>query len=290
MNSRFILFDALACLYRSFYAIKQLSTRAGVPTNAVYGFIRLVQQIMSQRQPGYICVAFDGGLPKERLELHEGYKAQRPPMPEALRSQLPLVEEFLCVSGIKWLRREGAEADDIIATLAGKFRDKVDEILVVTSDKDAFQLVDLKTKIMNPAGSHEIWDADWVKNKTGVSPSGIVDWLSLVGDSSDNIPGVPGIGTKTAADLLGRFASLEGIYEHISEISSQRIRTSLEASRDIALRNRKLVKLQDGLDLQVDLDGLMPGPQDTGRLMALYEKLEFKSLLEKLRNSEFLFK
>jgi DNA polymerase I len=287
-NQRLVVIDALSCLYRFFFAIRGLSGRDKEPTNALFGMLRFLDQIVQEWDPEYWVVIFDGGVPKERRALLPQYKANRPPMPPDLKSQLPLVEEFLDRAGIPRIRVEGEEADDLIASMALRARrEGCPEIYLATADKDMFQLVDENIKVLPPSGM--LMNSAEVRKKTGVSPCCIVDWLSLRGDSSDNIPGVPGVGEKTAASLLDHFGSIKGIYDRLDEVERERIRAALGEHRAVVDRNLQLVKLRTDLELPVKW-------QDASRKAIRREEVEpflerhgLMSFLKKLREQGDLF-
>jgi DNA polymerase-1 len=282
-GERLLLVDGTALLYRSFYAIRSLSTRAGLPTNAVYGFVKLTGQLLRVWKPTHVIVAFDGGSPASRLDRLPSYKANRKPMPPDLRSQIPLAESYLDCAGLARLRLEGQEADDVIATLAAQARaDGADRVLIAAHDKDLYQLVDETVHIVAQAGGEDEMGAAEVQAKMGVSPVQIVDWLALVGDSSDNIPGVQGIGPKTAATLLGEFGNLDALLASLDRVPNERIRSALRSAREIAVRNRELVRLRTDLDCGLRWVDSLQRPCRTAELLALYEKLEFRSLAREI--------
>lgn len=283
-----ILVDGTAVLYRSFFAIKNLSTRDGRPTNAVFGFVRLMGQILRARKPTHWFVALDGGLPEERLELLEEYKAQRPRMPDDLREQSVTIERYLDLAGIPWLRKQGEEADDVLASLVEQCRPRASRIYIATSDKDLFQLVDEQVRILPLGGKTGVLDCEGVRGKTGVAPVHIPEWLALVGDSSDNIPGVPGVGAKTAAALLNEYGSLDGLWERMDEIRSERTRTALREHRDVVLRNIEIVTLKKGLDTGTSWEQMEVREPDPAKLVPFFEELEFHSLAQELREQPLL--
>ncbi len=243
MSDSFVIYDGLSLIYRSFFAIKKLNAPDGFPTNALFGFIKTLNQINKRWKPNRHLVALDGGSPKQRLDLLPEYKANRTPMPDDLRKQLPIIEEYLVLSGIPFLRQIGREADDIIASVAISASVSGAEVMIASSDKDLFQLVDDRVSMIMPLQPDQLFKAADVQCKMGVSPSQIVDLLSLTGDSADNIDGVDGIGKKTAADLLKEFNTIDGIFENISRIKSDRIRSLLLGKRDLLERNRNIVRL-----------------------------------------------
>lgn len=242
-ETRLLLVDGLAGAYRFFYAIPGLTTKAGEPTNAVLGFVRMMQQFARVWNPTHWAVVFDGGTPPARLALVPGYKANRKPMPDALRAQLPILNTYLDAAGITGVRLDACEADDVIATLARRAADAGVDVRIATGDKDLFQLVDDHVRIVSLAGEPKTMDAAAVAEKTGVQPAQIPDWLALTGDSADNIGGVPGIGPKTAARLLSEFGGLTQVYARLGEVESPKIRQLLEAHRDTVDRNLKMVRL-----------------------------------------------
>ncbi|MFH1969936.1 MAG: 5'-3' exonuclease H3TH domain-containing protein, partial [Verrucomicrobiota bacterium] len=215
MSSSLLLVDALGIAYRAFYAITGLTTAAGRPTNAVYGFIKTIMQMERIWRPSHKLVVFDGGAPVERLKLLATYKAQRPAMPPALRAQLPAIDAWLDAAAIAHVRLEGREADDVVASVALQAAAAGLDVLVASSDKDLLQMVTPTIAVVMPGKVTEKMGTAEVLAKTGVRPDQVVDWLALMGDSSDNIPGVPGIGAKTAAKLLQQWQSLANVLDHV---------------------------------------------------------------------------
>jgi DNA polymerase I len=281
-----VLVDGFAVIYRAFYAIRNLSTADGVPTNALFGFVRMLQQLKQEWRPTHWAVVFDGGLPKRRMDLLPSYKAQRPSMPDPLRAQLPLIEEYLDCAGIPQLRVEGEEADDVLATLASPSWCAAERVLVASSDKDLFQIVDGRTCLVGVSGKIEVMDPAGVRRKTGVFVEQIVDWLALIGDSADNIPGVPGVGTKTAAKLLDAYGTVEGIRANLAEIDAKRLREELEKHWDDVERNRQLVTLDRHLDVKMDWESLRRTSPQHARLLHFFEKVEFEALARELRQGD----
>jgi len=286
MNSTLILVDGMAVLYRAYYAIQSLSTKSGRPTNAVFGFVRMMSQLRSVLKPTHWVVAFDGGVPVSRLELLEQYKAQRPATPQALKEQIPVAEEYLDRSGVTWIRQNGQEADDILASIATKMTVNADRVLVATGDKDLYQLVTDKIRVVPVSGNLNSMGPDEVKGKTGVWPSQIVDWLALIGDNSDNIPGVPGVGPKTASRLLQEYESVMDMLSRIDTLPKGKIADSIRSSHDIILRNMKLVKLKRDLEFSLSWDLLKVRDGDRGRLIELFRELEFDSMVADLMQPE----
>ena len=290
--ARLLIIDGHAYAYRAFHAIRQLSSPSGAPTNAIYGFIKMVSRLRDTLKPDQLVVVWDGGLSAERTVLLPEYKAQRPEMPADLAVQLDGIASYLQAAGIPSFCREGVEADDYIASLARGATATGREVVIASSDKDFMQLVSDRVGLFNPADKAEtVWKAEQVRGRTGVEPGQIVDWLSLVGDSVDNIAGVPGVGVKTAAELLKNFGSVDGLYQRLGEIKSERLQTALRASVQIVRRNQELVRLKDDLPCEFSVEQLTPGPVQTGRLAELFKLWGFKSMLAGLQaaHQEALF-
>jgi DNA polymerase-1 len=280
-----LLVDGLSVIYRAFHAIHGLGASDGRPTNAVFGFVRMWQQMVRLWAPTHAAVVFDGGLPESRLAALAEYKAQRPPMPEALRQQLPEIEEFLRCSGVVAVRIEGQEADDVIATLAEKAaRDGV-QVLIASSDKDLFQLVNDQVVVVTPSKDGQRIGPNEVLEKTGVAPEQISEWLALTGDTVDNIPGVPGVGGKTAAQWLQRYGSLAALKASLKDIPSDRLRTALSENWEVVERNLEMVRLKRDLPVAIGWPDLKLGSPRTDDLIRFYERMEFRSLADELRRS-----
>ncbi|MBN1558553.1 MAG: flap endonuclease [Lentisphaerae bacterium] len=284
---RFVLIDGLAVAYRAYYAIRGLKTRDGRPTNAVYGFIRMVRQLREVWKPTHWGVFFDGGLPAGRTALLETYKAQRPEMPEDLAAQLQVVDAYLDRAGIFWMLREGVEADDLIASVAQRAAGEAETVCVATNDKDLYQIVNDTVRIVAMTGKGEAMGPREVEAKTGVAPGQIVDWLALVGDASDNIPGVPGIGPKTAARLLREHGTLDAVLDGLGAMPAGKVRAALEAHRNHVARNRELVRLDCGLGDLPDWDAMRAAPEDPAALVPFYEAHEFSTLAREAREQEW---
>ncbi len=248
---RCLLFDGHGLLYRAFFALPVMTARDGRHTHALLGFVRMLQQLLRCWSPTHAAVAFDAGLPDKRMRLLESYKAQRPPMPATLREQIDYVLEYLCAAAIPVVSVAGEEADDVIASLIERLpSDDAPEILIVSSDKDLFQLTSSRVALISPTGKPSRTDAAEVLRKTGVEPSQIVDWLALIGDSADNIPGVPGIGPKTAARLLQEHGKLETLWQHLDTIRPESIQSALRENRELVTRNVELMTLRRDLAVE----------------------------------------
>lgn len=287
-NRRLLLIDGTNILYRAFFAIADLATDAGQPTNAVFGFVRMLRQWMRQWQPTHRLVVWDGGTPERRKVLLPGYKAHRPAMPDKLRQQFAPADEYLDRAGIAHLRMEGEEADDVIASVAQRAAANA-EVLLVTSDKDILQLVTERIKVIVPVRAEGLVGPAEVLQKYGVRPDQIVDWLALTGDAVDNIPGVPGLGPKTATRLLERFGSIEAIWARLAEVEPERIRTVLMEHKAQVSRNVELVRLDRNLVCAAEWEQCAVRAESPERLLPFYQALEFHSLARELQEGQLPF-
>ncbi len=280
---RLLIVDGHAYAYRAFHAIRSLRSPEGRPTNAIYGFVKMLAKMRAILEPTHLIVVWDGGLSAERLAALPEYKAQRPEMPDDLKPQFDEMTDYLKAAGVVSFCREGVEADDYIACLARRAADAGLAVVIASSDKDFMQLVSQRIGLLNANDKTEtIWTDEQVRAKAGVDPSQIVDWLSLTGDSVDNIPGVPGVGPKTAAELLNQFGSVPALYERLDEVRSEKLRANLRAAEPVVRRNRDLVRLREDLSCEFSPDELVEKPADAGRLRELYRRWGFKSLLAAL--------
>ncbi len=281
MSARILLVDALALVYRSYFAIPSLSTAAGVPTNALLGFIKTMRQVQEIWKPEYSAVVFDGGIPPKRLELLPEYKAQRPPMPDTLRAQLPLIESYLDRAGIASIRKKPEEADDLLASLALLAAGAELEVLVLSPDKDLMQIVSEQIALIIPGKAEEKVTPQGVLERTGVTPAQIVDWLALIGDSADNIPGVPGVGPKTAARWLSRWQNIDALAAHQAELKPEKLRLAFLDSLADVRRNLELTRLRQDLEVP-PLAELQVGTPDFKQLLAFYHKYELNAFAQEL--------
>jgi DNA polymerase-1 len=280
---RLLIVDGHAYAYRAFHAIRGLRAPDGKPTNAIYGFVKMLAKMRANLQPTHLIVVWDGGLCAERMTLLPEYKAQRPEMPDDLRPQLDEIGSFLDATGIESYCRDGVEADDYIACLARHANAAEMTTVIASSDKDFMQLVSAQVGLLNPHDKTEtIWTDEQVRTKTGVEPSQIVDWLSLMGDSVDNISGVPGVGPKTATDLLKQFGSVEKIFSRLGEVKSERLRGALQNAKARVERNQKMVRLRDDLECDFASEKLKVRAENVGKLRELYSRWGFKGLLTSL--------
>jgi len=283
---RLLIIDGHAYAYRAFHAIRELRSPSGQPTNAIYGFVKMLAKMRATIQPTHLIVVWDGGLSAERTGLLPEYKAQRPAMPDDLKPQLDGIVSYLQAAGIASFCRGGVEADDYIACLARQATEAGMAVVIASSDKDFMQLVSARVGLLNPNDKSEaVWTDEQVRAKSGVAPSQIVDWLSLVGDAVDNIPGVTGVGVKTAAELLRQFGSVAALYRRLGEVKSEKLRMALRDAADVVRRNGELVRLRDDLPCEFLPAALVEKTAETGRLRELYQRWGFRGMLAALEES-----
>lgn len=283
MPSHLLLVDAHHYAFRSFHAIRSLNAPDGSPTNAIFGFIKTLQKIAGILRPTHACVVWDSGLDAERTRELPEYKANRSETPESLVLQIPQIVDWLEAAGWPQLELPGTEADDWIATLAHRATHQGWTVTIASADKDFMQLVGGEVRLLNPNDKSErLWGPAEVVAKTGVPPQLVADWLALVGDAVDNIPGVPGVGPKTAADLLNKYGSADAALEAAPGIKAERLRAELLGAAETVRRNRVMVRLKCDLPGGPDLASLMPRPADPVRLRPMYQRWNFRSLLAEL--------
>ncbi len=280
------LVDGHALAYRAYFAFagSPLSNSKGEETGAVYGFINTLLSLLSKYSPEHLAVTFDGTRPTFRHERFEGYKAHRPQMPGGLVRQLEWIFEAVDAMRIVRLQAEGYEADDIIATLVRRFRERV-PISIVSGDKDLLQLVDERVHVIRPGKGAVLeneMDGAALQTKMGLRADQMVDFLALLGDTTDNIPGVRGIGDKTATELLQRFGSLDEVYRRMGEIEKPSVRARLEQGRDAAFQSRDLVRLREDVPLDVELEELVRRDHRTESFAEMLQRLEFKRMHDQL--------
>ena len=282
-NKRLYLVDATAFCYRAFYALRGLSTSFGQPTNAIYGFVNILQKILKEEKPVYLGVCFDVSRAAFRQKKFNDYKIHRPPMPEDLVSQIPLIKEVVSAYGIAIVEKEGFEADDLIATLAEKAKAGGFSTLIVSSDKDILQLVDDDTLVFSPHQEKDVlYDRKKVQERFALPPESIPDIIALMGDTADNIPGVPGIGEKTAGSLLAQFGSLENLLRNIDQIKQEKIREAIAGRREQINLSRELAVLDRRVEIGFSPEALKIGRPNQRELYRLFKYLEFKKLLQGL--------
>ncbi len=290
-QKRLFIIDGYATLYRAHYALirNPLTNTAGTPTSAVFGFANQVFQLIEDEKPDYLVAAFDSKGKNFRHELYTDYKANRSEMPDEIQTQLPYLWELLEAMNIPMLRVGGVEADDIIGTVA-KMCDKENlQCNIVSGDKDFMQLINDKTFLYAPQArkrAKEIFDKKKVLEKWGVGPEHIIDLLGLMGDSSDNVPGVQGVGPKTAKKLIQDFGSIENIYEEIDNISNEKMREKLLNSKDNALLSKQLVTILTDVKIDATINDFEKKEMDSSKLEDIFKELEFSGLLKKIGSNE----
>ncbi|MFB1050858.1 DNA polymerase I [Paraliobacillus sp. JSM ZJ581] len=285
MRNKLVLIDGNSILYRAFFALPLLNNDKGVYTNAVYGFTTMLMKILEDENPTHILVAFDAGKTTFRHETYKDYKGGRQKTPSELAEQFPLVKQLLEASSIKHYELENYEADDIIGTLAKVGEANDFDIRVISGDKDLLQLVSDKTQVqLTKKGLSDIdaYTPTFMMEKMEVSPDQIIDMKALMGDSSDNIPGVPGIGQKTAVKLLKQFATLENVFDHVDEVSGKKLKEKLENHQDDAIMSKQLVTINCHSPIELELDDTLYPGYDPEKLSEFFKGLGFQSLLTRI--------
>ena len=275
-----ILVDGSSYLYRAFHAMPGLNNSEGQPTGAIYGVINMTRSLLKQYQPEYIAMVFDAKGKTFRDDLYPDYKANRPPMPDEMRSQVPYLYEIVEAMGLPLLVVEGVEADDVIGTLAAQAVEKSVDVLISTGDKDMAQLVNERVTLVNTM-DNRVTDEEGVSTRFGVSADKFIDYLTLVGDTADNIPGVPKVGPKTAARLINEYGDLDGLISHADEVKGK-LGENLRDAIDSLPLSRDLVTIRCQLDLPLALNDLKIREADEPRLKELYARLQFKTWLAEL--------
>ncbi len=275
------IFDGSSYIYRAFFAIRGLSTSTGIPTNATFGFTNMLYKVLSEKRPDYVAMVFDARGETFRHRAFEAYKANRPPMPDDLRPQVGYIKQICAAFNLPTYELAGFEADDIIATLTRRAEAAGHPVVVVSGDKDLLQLAGPLVTIWDPMKDATFGPAE-VRERFGLSAGQIADVMALVGDAIDNVPGVPGIGEKTAVKLIQQFGSVEALLARLGEVERPRLRELLATHAEQARLSKELVLLDEAVPIEVDLASLARRPFDAGRLKALFRELEFMKLLEEL--------
>jgi DNA polymerase-1 len=279
---RIFLVDGNSFVYRAYFATPYLSNSKGMPTNAIYAFVNMLKKLIGERKPEGLVVVWDSRAPSFRVQISQEYKATRPPMPGNLSLQFPYVKAIVEAMGIATLEKEGFEADDIIATLARNLIREDARVVVVTSDKDIMQLACASVTIYDSMKNLDMGREE-VALKFGIDPCLIPDFLALSGDTSDNIPGVPGIGEKTARDLVSTFGTLEEIYARVDEVKKPAIRQKLLDNRARADMSKQLATLRFDVPVDIGMEDMSPREPDLNELRKIYRELEFTSLYKEIR-------
>ena len=287
MPKELYLIDANSYAYRAFYALRNFSTSAGRPVGAVYGFFNMLFKLINEKRPEYLSLVFDHPAPTFRHKKFEEYKIHRPKMPDDLSGQFPLIKEIISAMNISSIEKPGFEADDILATLARKFESKF-SVFIITGDKDIFQTVNSKTKIINTHKDNLTYDEEKVKEKFGVFPGQIVDFIALAGDSADNIPGVPGIGPKTALALIKEFGNLENLYKNLAGIKGKRTGELLLHHRAKAELSQELALLDTCVPIEIEPEDLRWNKFDREKVKGIFAGLEITRLSKRLEELPIL--
>ena len=282
MSETIILIDAYAQIYRGFYALPPMNNSKGIFTNAIFAFSRFLLNLEKAYSPNRGAIVYDLGKSKARIEIAPDYKANRPPMPEELRSQIPYIRKITELFGYPLLESEGIEADDLIAGIAKKFTEF--KVNIISADKDLAQVIDERIEMLIPGkrgGGFDKRGVQEVIEKFDVTPDQIIDYLSLIGDSSDNIPGIQGVGPKTAAKLLHQFGSIDQMLEKIPEIKNEKLRNKIYDGKERLIKNKKLITLNTNLPTDWNIDTIISKKSPNWQeIKELAEELELKSFLK----------
>ncbi|MEW6594414.1 MAG: DNA polymerase I [Thermodesulfobacteriota bacterium] len=273
------LIDGSAYIYRAYHAVAPLTNASGLPTHAIYGFVNILRRVIREKTPHYLAIAFDARGPNFRHELYQEYKAHRPAMPDDLACQLPYIKEIVGAYNIVSLEQSGVEADDLIASAVGRLRRQGHPVIVVSGDKDLLQLVTHGVTVWDPM-SDKLMDPAGVAKKYLVGPEKLTDLFALIGDSSDNVPGVPGVGPKTAEKLISDHGSLDQLYAHLEAVPQQKLREKLAAHRELAFLSRDLIRLKDDLPVPEHVADYAIPPPDEEKLRELFTFLGFTRLIK----------
>ena len=278
MSKNFFIIDGHSQLYQAYYAITGLTTPSGQPINAVYGFTRMLRKILKEDRPYYMAIAFDSKGPTFRHLEYKEYKAHRKPTPDDLVSQIPLMFDVINAYNVPIFAIQGFEADDIIGTISKKLSMWNIECTIITTDKDMDQLIDENIKVFNPR-KKEIRDITKIQNEMGIEPKSFIDVLALSGDSSDNIPGIPGIGIKTALSLIREWKSLENVLSNIEKIKGKKKQENLSKYAELARLSKRLATINVGISLDFNLEACRFANFNNNRLNEIFTKYGFNSFL-----------
>ncbi|MBI5777126.1 MAG: DNA polymerase I, partial [Nitrospirae bacterium] len=278
------LIDGSAYIYRAFFALPALSNSKGLQTNAVYGFTTMLMKILRERKPDCLAITFDEKGPTHRHEEFKEYKAHRPPMPDDMQAQIPYIHKVVEAFGIPVVRKQGYEADDLIGTLARQAEAAGFQVVIVTGDKDMLQLVTPAVRIYDPMKDKWLGEAE-CREKFGVEPARVVEIMGLMGDATDNIPGVKGIGEKTAMKLIEEFGTIENVLKRVEEVKPPRTKTLLMEQAENARLSRKLATIHTDYPVEFDAQTFKTHPPDPERLAPLLRELEFSSLLKNIQTA-----
>jgi DNA polymerase-1 len=273
------LIDGNSYFYRAYHAIKGLSNSKGLPTNAIYGFTNMVFKIIREKKPDFLAIVFDSPVPTERHRIYEAYKAQRPETPNDLVIQIPYIKEILKAFKITMFEMPGYEADDIICTLARKAASTKIEVFILSGDKDMMQAVGNNIKIYDPMKDITV-DEKYVSERFGVLPEKIPEIMALAGDPIDNIPGVKGIGEKTAKELIAKAGNLEELINHPEKITNERLRKMITDNIENIKLSKTLATIDTNIPVDIDIKDFVLKEPDWSTLLNLFSEFEFKSLIK----------
>jgi len=274
------LIDGSSYIYRAYHAVRGLTTREGFPTNAIFGFTNMLLKVLKEHEPDYVALVLDSPGPTFRHDIFPEYKANRPPMPDDLKVQIPEIHGLSGAFNVRMIRKDGYEADDIIATVADRFSNQVDRTVIVSSDKDLMQLVSDSVVMLDTMKDRWIGEAE-VEERFGVKPEMVPDVQALMGDPTDNIPGVSGVGPKTAGKLVSEYGDLDSVLAHSSEIPGKAGRTLSESTED-AMLSLSLVTLDRNVPLEVTLDDMTAREPDRDSLREIFSRLQFSRFMKEL--------
>jgi len=287
MNNLVMIIDGNSLMNRAFYGIRPLITKEGIHTNAVFGFINMMNKLVDEYKPTHLSVAFDLKGPTFRHKFYDAYKGTRKGMPDELRMQMPIIKEVLTAMNIHIMGIQGYEADDLIGTVAKYFGNKGDKVKVVTGDKDALQLTDDNVQILYAKkGEFLPYTSQMILDEFGVEPIKIIDFKGLAGDTSDNIPGIPGFGPKTATKLLVQFGSVEGVIQHADEVTNKRWQGLIKEHAEQAMLSKKLATIMINVPVEFEDEALLMEQPNLGDLMPLLTKYEFNRLISRYKTQD----
>ncbi|MBK5263449.1 MAG: DNA polymerase I, partial [Peptostreptococcaceae bacterium] len=287
MENRIIIIDGNSLINRAYYAMQRpMITKDGLYTQGVYGFLNMLNKIKTDYESGYIVVAFDRKAPTFRHEKFAEYKAGRKKMPSELAMQLPLLKEVLQAMNIKMLEIDGFEADDIIGTIAREAEEKGLEPFIISGDKDELQLATKKTRVLitkKGISEFEIYDENAMVEKYGFTPTQFIDYKALMGDQSDNIPGLPGVGEKTAMKLIHEFGTIENLISNVKDVTKERLRINIEENAQLAVMSKMLATIHLNVPIEINFEEFYNEEPNYDELINVYIKLEFNSFLKRLK-------
>ena len=284
MENQIFVVDGSAYIYRAYHAVAPLTNKAGLHTHATLGFVNMIRRLIKDNSPAHLVVAFDSRGPVFRHEMYEAYKANRPSMPEDLAEQIPFIKQFVKAEGILLLEEQGVEADDIIASLVKKFASKECGVTIVSGDKDLLQLVD-DTVVMFDPMKNKTMDVAAVEEKYNIQIKQLLDMFALIGDTSDNVPGVPGVGPKTAQKLLGEYDTLDILYEKVESLKKSKMKEKIIANREQAFLSRELIRLKEDVEVPGEISDYLLGEGNSSELEQLFTELDFSRFLKKAAES-----